>query len=233
MRRGEGIMTQNSAIGAYGHHHHDEPSAVAQAMVNSFRLLLPVVAYVATLGAAWAWMAVPATWFDGLLGPVTPSAWLTQGHVLIAAAFLLNNLVSRRYGMDLAVWHVLASWIVLILVVLASLAQLDPRLPGVTLPPATEAFAFVGGLIVAHIVAAFIFDRTRGVHWWTAPLYASLIGGLIFVGVFYGVTQPGGAAWTERALIDAGVKAAMAVAMLVPYFLLRPVVRPLPGFGGF
>jgi queuosine precursor transporter len=226
-------MTQNPAMGAYGHQHHDEPGAVAQVATNVLRLLLPVIAYVVTLAAAWAWRAMPATWFDGLAAGVTPSQWLTQGHVLVAAAFFLNNLVSRRYGMDLAVWHVLASWVVLGLVVLAGLAGVDPRLPAIDLPPAIEAVAFAGGLIVAHIVAAFVFDRTRGVHWWTAPFYSALIGGLVFVGIFYGVVQPGGADWTVRALIDAGVKAAMAVAMLIPYFLLRPVVRPMPGFGGF
>jgi queuosine precursor transporter len=226
-------MAQNSAIGAYGHQHHDEPSAAAQFAANTMRLVLPVIAYVVTLAAAWAWRSVPATWFDGIAPGMTPSAWLTQGHVLIAAAFFLNNLVSRRYGLDLAVWHVLASWIVLGLFVIASLARLDPRLPEVALPPALEAFAFAGGLIVAHVVAAFVFDRTRGIMWWTAPFYASLIGGLVFVAIFYGVVQPGGAEWTARALIDAGVKAAMAVAMLIPYFILRPVVRPMPGFGGF
>lgn len=226
-------MAQNSAIGAYGHHHHDEPGALAQFAANVMRLFLPVIAYVITLAAAWAWRSVPATWFDGLAPGMTPSVWLTQGHVLIALAFFLNNLVSRRYGMDLAMWHVLASWIVLGLLVIASLARLDPRLPVVELPPVAEAFAFAGGLIVAHGIASFVFDRTRGVLWWTAPFYASFVGGLVFVAIFYGVVQPGGAEWTSRALIDAGVKAAMAVAMLVPYFVLRPVVRPMPGFGGF
>lgn len=226
-------MTQNSAIGAYGHHHHDEQNAMATFAANTLRLFLPVVAYVVTLAAAWAWRSVPAAWFDGLLPDMTPSAWLTQGHVLIAAAFFLNNLVSRRYGMDLAVWHVLASWIVLAIVVIASLARIDPRLPEIALPPALEAFALAGGLIVAHVAAAFVFDRTRGIHWWTAPLYASLIGGIVFVAIFYGVVQPGGPEWTTRALIDAGVKTAMAFVMLIPYFILRPVVRPMPGFGGF
>jgi hypothetical protein len=225
-------MAQNSAIGTYSHHHHDEPSALAQAAIAILRLALPVVAYVITLAAAWSWQSVPATWFDGLAPGVTPSAWLTQGHVLIALAFFLNNLVSRRYGLDLAVWHALASWIVLGAFVVASLARLDPRLPAIALPPGVEGFAFAGGLILGHVVAAFVFDRTRGVHWWTAPFYAALMGGFVFVGVYYGVVQPGGADWTVRALIDAAVKAAMAVAMLIPYFILRPVVRPLPGFGG-
>ena len=226
-------MTQNPSIGAYGHQHHDEPGVVAQITVNSLRLFLPVIAYAVTLGAALAWGSVPVAWFDGVVPDVAPSAWLTQSHVLIASAFFLNNLVSRRYGMDLAVWHVLAGWIVLGAFVLASLARLDPRLPEVGLPPAIEAAGFAGGLILAHVVAAFVFDRTRGVHWWTAPFYAALIGGFVFVGFNYGLVQPGGAEWTSRALLDAGVKAAMAVAMLVPYFLLRPVVRPMPGFGGF
>jgi hypothetical protein len=226
-------MTQNPAIGAYGHQHHEEPGVAAQIAVNSFRLFLPVIAYAVTLGAALAWGSVPVAWFDGIAPGVMPSAWLTQSHVLIASAFFLNNLVSRRYGMDLAVWHVMAGWIVLGVFVLASLARLDPRLPEVGLPPPIEAAGFAGGLILAHVVAAFVFDRTRGVHWWTAPFYAALIGGFVFVGFNYGLVQPGGAEWTSRAILDAGVKAAMAVAMLVPYFLLRPVVRPMPGFGGF
>jgi hypothetical protein len=33
--------------------------------------------------------------------------------------------------------------------------------------------------------------------------------------------------------IDAGVKAAMSFALLIPYFALRPIVRPSGGLGGF
>jgi hypothetical protein len=226
-------MAQNSAIGTYGHQHHDEPGALAQAAVAVMRLLFPVTAYVAALGAAWTWASVPAAWADAWAPGLTPSAWLTQGHVLLALAFFLNNLVSRRYGFDLAVWHVLVSWIVLGLAVLASLMRLHPQLPAVVLPAPVVAAAFAGGLILGHVVAAFVFDRTRGIHWWTAPLWASVIGGLIFVAVYFGLAQPGGAEWLGRAGVAAAVMTVMAVLLLVPYFVLRPVIRPLPGFGGF
>jgi uncharacterized PurR-regulated membrane protein YhhQ (DUF165 family) len=101
------------------------------------------------------------------------------------------------------------------------------------LPAPVVAAAFAGGLILGHVVAAFVFDRTRGIHWWTAPLWASVIGGLIFVAVYFGLAQPGGAEWLGRAGVAAAVMTVMAVLLLVPYFVLRPVIRPLPGFGGF
>jgi hypothetical protein len=226
-------MTQNQAIGSYGHHHRDEPGAMAQAGIAFMRLIFPVLAYVVALGAAWTWQSVPATWADGWTPGLTPSAWLTHGHVLLALAFFLNNLVSRRYGFDLAVWHALASWIVLGLAVLAALMRLHPQLPMVALPPMAEAAAFASGLILAHVVGAFVFDRTRGVRWWAAPLWASLIGGLVFVVIYYAIAQPGGADWTQRAGVAAIVMVVMSVALLIPYFVLRPVIRPLPGFGGF
>jgi hypothetical protein len=226
-------MAQNNEIGSYGHQHHDEPGALAQAMIAGMRLLFPVLAYVATLGAAWTWQSVPASWADAWAPGLSPSAWLTQGHVLLALAFFLNNLVSRRYGFDLAVWHVLVSWVALGLFVLASLMRLHPQLPLVALPPAVEAAAFAGGLILSHVVAAFVFDRTRGVHWWTAPLWATIVGGLLFVGVYYALSQPGGADWLNRAGVAAAVMTLMAIILLIPYFILRPVIRPLPGFGGF
>jgi hypothetical protein len=39
--------------------------------------------------------------------------------------------------------------------------------------------------------------------------------------------------WLNRMAVDAGVKAAVSFALLVPYFALRPLVRPLAGYGGF
>ena len=227
-------MAQHSTVGQYGHQGHDEPSLFSRLFVGLFRLIFPVTAYCVTLAAAWELQAVPALWFDGLVAGVQPSIWLTQGHILVPAAFLLNNLVNRRYGLDTALWHVVVSWAVLGVFVAASMARLDPRLPEIVLPPMLMVSAFVGALIVAHAIAAFFFDRTRGTDWWTAPLYASLIGGVVFVGIYYSIVQPGGeGVWLNRMIIDAGVKVAMAFVLLIPYFLLRPIVRPLPGFGGF
>jgi uncharacterized PurR-regulated membrane protein YhhQ (DUF165 family) len=38
--------------------------------------------------------------------------------------------------------------------------------------------------------------------------------------------------WTNFMLMDLAIKLAAAFLMLIPYYLLRPLIRPMPGFGG-
>jgi uncharacterized PurR-regulated membrane protein YhhQ (DUF165 family) len=225
-----------SGFGHQGHKDRQE-APVLRAARAAMRLAFPVLAYAVAMAAAWELRNIPADWFDAwaeLPGIGRPSLWMTQGHVLLPVAFLLSSLVNRRYGPDYAVAHILIGWALLALFAVACLYRVDPRLPVLDLPPLLDAAAFVGAIVVAHMVAILVFDRIRGVVWWHAPLYSALWGGIVFVLIYYALVHPGGEAlWMNRMALDAGVKAAMAFVMLAPYYLMRPIVRPMPGYGGF
>ena len=203
------------------------------------RLAVPVIASVVTLAAAWELRASPIVALNDVLAPgrpdLYPSLWLSAGHFMVPVIFLLTNLVNRRYGQDYAIAHVLASWALAAVLAIASINRLDPRLPAVSdLPEMRTAIAFVAAFVVAQSFGALVFDRTRGVIWWHAPLYAALASSFLSMFIFYPAayfaTDP---IWINHMAVDVGVKAAMSFVLLVPYFILRPIIRPMPGFGGF
>ena len=79
-----------------------------------------------------------------------------------------------------------------------------------------------------------MFDRTRGPRWWTAPFLSTLWGGLLFCLIAFPAAYMGTPVdWFARLVVYAGIMAAAAVLLLVPYWLLRRVVPPLSGFGGY
>ena len=203
-------------------------------------MIAPVLASVLTIAVAWEMRAAPLTWFDGVLSPagqpdLYPSQWLTIGHAIVPVLFLLNNLVNRRYGEHFALAHVIASWTTATLIALAAIFRLDPSfVVADQLPNARVAAAFLGAMMIGQLAGVFVFDRTRGVEWWRAPLYSALASSFLAMFLFYVLAYIGGDwIWLNRMSVDAGVKAAMSFALLVPYLILRPIVRPLGGLGGY
>lgn len=200
----------------------------------------PAIAAVITLVLAWQLRHVPFTLFDGVLSPagrsdLYPSAWLTLGHAVVPVVFLIANLVNRRYGEDYAIGHVLISWLLVVATVIVLLNEGDPNLvPAGDLPTVRVAAAFFGAMAIGQLAGAFVFDRTRGVTWWNAPLYSALTTSFVATFFFYLIAYAGTDwVWLNHMSIDAGLKAAMSFALLVPYMLLRHVIRPLGGFGGY
>jgi queuosine precursor transporter len=199
-----------------------------------------VLASLLTLALAWEMRAAPLTWFDGILSPpdrpdLYPSQWLTIGHAIVPVVFLLSNLVSRRFGEHFAIAHVIVSWTCAALIALAVIFRIDPSLAtSGQLPTVRVAAAFLGAMSIGQLAGVYVFDRTRGVDWWSAPLYSALAASFIAMILFYVAGYAGGdGVWLNHMSVDLGVKAFMAFALLVPYFLLRPIVRPLGGLGGF
>ena len=79
-----------------------------------------------------------------------------------------------------------------------------------------------------------MFEHTRGVEWWNAPAYAALTATLVSMPLFYAMAYAGEDwIWLNRMSIDVALKALMAFVLLVPYFVLRPLVRPRAGMGGY
>lgn len=210
----------------------------ALALASILAVSSAVTLYVAWL--SWAWTTVPLTWFDGILSPagiasLYPSTWLTAGHASLAAVFLITNLVNRRYGEQVALAHVLASTIIGALVASAIATGMIhlPAAPGLE-PDIRQVAALITGLLLGQAASVIVFDRTRGVEWWNAPAYASLTATLIAMPVFYVLGYAGGSwVWLNHMAIDTALKALMSFALLLPYFLLRPIVRPSEGLGGY
>lgn len=195
-------------------------------------LSAPVVMAVLTLMIAWQFRLTPLTVFDGVLSPrgvpeLYPSTWLTVGHAIVPVVFLIANLVNRRLGDDYTIAHVLVSWALVAVGAAVLIAPADA-------PSVRVAVTFLGAMVLGQLAGTFVFDRTRGVVWWKAPLYGALTSSFVAMFLFYPLAYLGGDwIWLNRMSVDAGTKAAMSFLLLVPYYLLRPIVRPGGGLGGF
>jgi uncharacterized PurR-regulated membrane protein YhhQ (DUF165 family) len=95
--------------------------------------------------------------------------------------------------------------------------------------------AFGASFLFANFIAIIFFDAARGPHWWTAPLAASFAASLVFSAVYYPAAFAGAVqlSWTDSALVHFIVFFAESVVLLVPYYLLRPAMRPLYGRNGY
>jgi len=84
------------------------------------------------------------------------------------------------------------------------------------------------------VASVYVFEHTRGVEWWNAPAYAALTATLVSMPLFYAMAYAGeDRIWLNRMSIDIALKALMAFVLLMPYYLLRPIVRPREGLGGY
>ena len=203
-------------------------------------LLGPAIAVTMTLLIAWQLRTVPFVWFDGLLSPprhpeLYPSNWLNWGHAVVPVVFLIANFVNRRYGEEVSITHVFVSWSLVILTAVAVLLQASPYLPpaGDDVPSVRVIGGFVGAMAIGQLAGVYVFDRTRGVIWWKAPLYSALTNTFVAMFLFYPFAYAGTYPfWANHMAVDAGAKALMSFLLLGPYMLLRPLVRPLGGLGG-
>ncbi|HTQ13922.1 MAG TPA: hypothetical protein VMH86_08595 [Rhizomicrobium sp.] len=194
----------------------------------AMRLILPVVLLAVTGLAAFLYSNVPVSW---IVGP--GDGWLTMGQALLPLTFLAVHLTNRRYGPGYAFAQVIATWILggfVFQFVHAQLAQFA----GVALPATREAIGFSLGLLAAQLAAVFVFDRTRGPRWWSGPLFGSLWGAAVLCFVAYPAAYAGtDADWVNQMFVNLWLAAAAAVALLIPYWLFRPIVQPLSGFNGY
>ncbi len=167
---------------------------------------------------------------------------LTWGAFTYPAAFLVNDLTNRRFGMGAARGVIAAGFV---LAVILSIWLATPRI----------AIASGCAFLVAQLLDASIFDRLRHASWWRAPLISTLIGSVLDTALFFaiafapafagidaafamadgslGFAVPflGGQVplWISLAVGDFAVKILVGLAMLAPYGaflrLSRPAVR--------
>jgi uncharacterized PurR-regulated membrane protein YhhQ (DUF165 family) len=200
-----------------------------EALVVASRLYFPVSFL--TLSFAAIYFYLDRT-FPFLTDDQTP--WLKWSHVLLPVAFLVVQLTNRRYGPDCAFAQIVVS-----LALCDTVAALGPDfvrhlLPVIGMPSAREVTAFSGAFIAAGYLSYVAFDGARGPHWWTAPLIGSCVSSVAFALLFYPLAYAGSdVLWGQHMTVHAGIMIAVSLPGLIPYWLLRAVIRPLPGFGGY
>lgn len=212
------------------------PGAVSRFITALVRLIVPVIALVAVFALAFSLRdePVPELAFLADIDPVLDtSGWMNWGYLLLPLLFFVLNLTSRRYGAALTLSASLVAWLLIgggigWLLHSGAVADFEASFASYTL-----AGSFLGALAFAQLVNILLFDWLRGIPWWKAPFFAALVGGLAFSIVFN--TRPAHVWDMElggRLAVEAGLHFSWALAQLLPTYLLRSAIRPLPGFGG-
>ncbi len=196
-----------------------------------FTRIIPAVAAMAAIVAASNFLVQFPV--QAQLGGLNLADLLTWGAFTYPIAFLVTDLTNRYFGASAAQLVVLAGFA---LAVLISFYLATPRI----------AIASGSAFLVAQLLDVAIFDRLRASQWWRAPLLSSLVGSMADTVLFFslafsasfsalgssdgfaiegapllGVFALEAPRWVSWALGDFGVKTLVALAMLLPYGVLR------------
>lgn len=213
-----------------------EPGVLPRAFSAFISLLLPVAALLAVYAAAYTGRNLYITAFDAFPPEqwyLNPGYWLTYGHAVLPALFLVLSLINRRYGPGLTMSAVLISWLVVAGVFIWAVYTYG--LSGVrsSLASLPVMANFAGALFAGQLLSVYLFDRLRGIPWWRAPFYAILWGGILYAGLFYvQMLMSSGAPVANRIAVILAIHAGWAFAGVLIYHLFRRLIRPLPGYGG-
>ena len=193
------------------------------------RLVVPVVLLLLSFAATYLYLDMPAT---PIVGAVD-GRWLTVGHLLVPLSFLCVHLTNRRYGPSYAFAQVVLALAIGTAFSLYAVPKLAGMVPFKFVPDMRVAMAFGGAFFGASFLSIVVFDGSRGPRWWIAPLLGLVSASALFCLIYYPAAYAGIAPWTHQMLLHMELVIAMAVLMLIPYWALRGVVRPLPGFNGY
>ena len=200
-----------------------EPVPLVRMALALGRLLLPVALLLMVSAAAAIYGDQPAEGLGTFAGKQ-----LCLGLALLPVTFFVIHLTNRRYGAGYALGQVALTWLAAVVV----FPIIAPMMAG---PPDVRIVAaFAAGLFFSQLVAIWLFDLLRGPAWWTAPLFASLSGGVVlcliaFPGAFAGTP----ANWSNEMFGFMALCAGAALLLLIPYGLLRGLLPPRAGFGGY
>jgi uncharacterized PurR-regulated membrane protein YhhQ (DUF165 family) len=194
------------------------------------RMAVPVLALLACFASLYLYRDTPVPLFlDGTAAP-----WLTVSHLLVAIGFLCVHLTNRRYGPACAFAQVVVATALIVAAVLFAGDRIMQFVQQDSVPTMREAIGFGAAFFLASLVSIVVFDGTRGAHWWTAPLFGFVTAGVFFAWIFYPAVFVGtGGPWLDHALVYAAVLAGEGILLLIPYWMLRSIVPPISGFGGY
>ena len=144
--------------------------------------------------------------------------WLTWGALTYPISYFITDLTNRLRGPRAARRVV---WAGFALAVLLSAVLATPRI----------ALASGTAFLVSQLLDVAVFDRLRGRAWWQPPLFSSVVGSAVDTALFFALAFAGTSMpWITLAVGDYGVKVAIAVVMLAPWWWLARRVRRTPEF---
>lgn len=194
------------------------------------RAVLPAVGLFGLLALMNFYRAEPAAMFEPVFAG--SGTWLSLGALCVPLTFLAVHLTSRRYGPAIAAGQVILAWLAV-----GIAAFIVPIVPAFELDVADTTrvgLALPVALILGQFTSAVAFDAARSIQWWKGPAYGFLWGCLVFALTFFPAAHVGtDAPWLERMGEYLAISLAVSTALLVPYWMARPMVRPLPGFAGY
>jgi len=147
--------------------------------------------------------------------------WLTWGALSYPVAFLVTDLLNRRFGPGPARR---VAWTGFAAAVVASLWIASPRI----------ALASGSAFLCAQLLDIHVFDRLRAGQWWRAPLVSGTLATTLDTFMFFAIAFAGtGLPWMTWAAGDLAVKLAVNAFMLAPFRALmwnlgRPAATPAP-----
>ena len=134
--------------------------------------------------------------------------WLTWGAFTYPVAYLVSDLVNRRFGPVMARR---VAWVGFAVAVIASMVLAPVRIA------AASGIAF----IASQLLDIRVFDKLRQMRWWRAPLVATVLAAILDTVIFWSIAFAGSdGPWVTWALGDLAVKLAVGVLMLLPFRLL-------------
>ncbi len=146
--------------------------------------------------------------------------WLTYGALSYPIAFLVTDLTNRGLGAKSARSVVYVGFAVAV---------------GLSIWLATPRIALASGaaFLVAQLLDIAVFDKLRRASWWRAPLISSTLASALDTTLFFSLAFAGtGLPWITWAIGDYGVKMAVALALLIPFRLMLPVLTSTPEKAG-
>jgi queuosine precursor transporter len=194
------------------------------------RMILPVLTLLAALAGMYLYRDTPVPL--SLIGREMP--WLTAAHLLVPAGFFCVFLTNRRYGPAYASAQIFLALIAVVALVLFAGERINAFLPLDSVPSLRDAAAFGGAFLAAGLVSSVMFDCARGAKWWSAPLVGFCAAAIVFSFAFFAICYVGtGTAWLKQAIDYMALLAGEGVLLLIPFWLLRRIVPPMSGFGGY
>ena len=140
--------------------------------------------------------------------------WLTWGAFSYPVAFLVSNLINRRFGPRAARK---VAWAGFALAVLLSIWIATPRI----------AIASCLAFIAAQLLDITVFDRLRRGRWWRAPMVATTCSATLDTAIFWSIAFAGSSLpWVSWAAGDLAVKLVIGVCLLVPFRALLWKMAP-------
>lgn len=141
--------------------------------------------------------------------------WLTWGALSYPIAFLVADLLNRRFGPHVARR---VAYVGFVVALFASFWVATPRI----------AIASGSAFLCAQLIDIQVFHRLRHQRWWRAPLLGGVAGATLDTFVFFSVAFAGTSMpWVTLLFGDLAVKLVVNTLMLAPFrALMWNLARP-------